>query len=150
MGRFATETPVRVRVGDCLCPGTPHSEGDFVTLSTRMSIEAGAAAVAAMARSGEETTELTVMRAALPHMVTAWDFLDAETGEPLPITPDNVTEALPWNYGGREVVIALSEALAERPLSLKPSRNGTVKPSARTRTASTSRKARSSSPLPVP
>lgn len=141
MPRFASESPVRVRVGDCSCPGAPHQAGDFVVLRRALSIEGGAAAIDAVSVGGGDAA---VAAAILPHMIESWDFLDAETGEPLEVTPDSVAEALPWNYGGKEVVNALSEALAA-PLSSSPSEKTTLKPLDSTPTASTSRKARSSS-----
>lgn len=146
MPRFVSESPARVRVGACTCPGTPHEAGDYVVLERYLSIEAGAASLAALANG---TSDAAVAIAILPYMIASWDFLDAETGDPLPISPETVAEALPWNFGGREVVMALNESL-ERPLSSRALPKRTAKPSRTTRTASTSRKRRSLSTVPTP
>lgn len=146
MGRFATETPVRVRVGDCTCPESPHPDGDYVTLKPRLSIEAGAAATERLSDGGVDTA--TVLAAILPHMIESWTFLDAQTGEPLPIDAESVREALPWNEGGAEVVGELLRRL-NSPLPSKGSPTTNGKPSPSTRTASTSASRRSSSPRPA-
>lgn len=145
MPRFPESAPVRVRVGACLCPDAPHADGDFVTLTTTMSIDAGVAAVQALAEAGESATDLLVTRTVLPYMISSWDFLDAETGEPIPISPDTVAEALPWNEGGREVISALGEALRGRPLASRGSPRTNSKSSPSTPTAPTPA-TRSSSP----
>lgn len=147
--RFAPSTPPRVRVSDCLCPGTPHEGGDFVTLYSALPIEAGTAATRALARMGAGSDpEVVILKAILPHVVSDWTFLDHESGEPLDITPESVTEALPWTHGGYEVakeaadrylgsVVTPFLSLASKPKKRKSSRTTpTVSTSARTPSSS--------------
>jgi hypothetical protein len=135
MPRFPTRDPVRVRVGDCTCPDSPHAGGDFVVLRRRLPLDGGAAAIQALSADGSNVTEAGLAVAILPYMIESWDFIDAESKDPLPITPESVREALPWNQGGREVLESLAEALADTPLSSKVSRKRTAKRSNTTRTA---------------
>lgn len=150
MSRFAPSTPVRVRVSDCLCPDTPHEGGDFVTLHPKLTVEGGLAASASLSTIPAGVNPATVvMTAILPHVIAAWDFLDSETGLPIPITPDTVAEALPWEAGGKEVVERAIDlyigALSGTPLASRASAKPTAESSRTTPTALTSRKARSSS-----
>lgn len=154
MSRFAPSNPVRVRVSDCLCPDTPHADGDFVTLYDRLPVTAGTAATRALStRDPGEEPETAILRAILPHVIASWTFLDHETGEPLEINPSAVTEALPWTDGGFEVAKAaighyLDEVVA--PFLSRVSTPPTPEPSPSTPTALTSRKTRSSSKRPEP
>ena len=152
MPRFAPSTPPRVRVSDCLCPGTPHEAGDYVVLEPELTVDGGLAASAAVARAvatgGDFTAE--VLSAALPYQIRSWDFLDADTKQPLEITPASVEEALPWTKGGKEVAqtafdLYVDQILGRAPLASRGSDPTTDSSSSSTPTAETSAKARSSS-----
>ena len=150
MPRFEPSAPVRVRVSDCLCPDTPHADGDFVTLHPKLPVDGGLAASASLATSGPGANPATiVMTAILPYVIASWDFLDSETGQPIPITHENVAEALPWEAGGKEVVDRAVDlyigALSGTPLASRASAKATAGSSRTTPTALTSRKVRSSS-----
>lgn len=154
MPRFAPSTPPRVRVSDCLCPGTPHEGGDFVTLYDRLPVEAGTAATRALARMAPtDDAEAVILRAILPHVVADWTLLDHESGEPIPITSATVAEALPWTHGGYEVAKEAADRYlgsVVTPFLSRASKKPTGKSSSTTRTASTSRKTPSSSAAPEP
>lgn len=154
MPRFAPSAPVRVRVSDCLCPDTPHADGDFVTLHDRLPPAAGFAATRALSqRSPGEEPETVILRAILPHVVSDWTFLDHETKQPLEVTPSSVTEALPWTEGGYEVAKAAVNRYLDAvvtPFLSRVSTTPTDEPSPSTPTASTSRRTRSSSTPPAP
>lgn len=155
MPRFAPSAPVRVRVSDCCCPDTPHADGDFVTLHPKLTVEAGLAASASMGNLRRGDSPVTaVMTAILPHVIAEWDFLDAETGLPIPVSPEAVTEALPWDAGGKEVADRAVDlyigALSGTPLPSRASTKATAKSSPSTPTRLTSRSRRSSSKPPAP
>lgn len=154
MPRFAPSSPVRVRVSDCLCPDTPHADGDFVTLYDKLPVEAGTAATRALARmSPGEDAEVVILKAILPHVVAGWTFLDHESGEPLGVTPAGVIEALPWTHGGYEVAKEAADRYlgsVVTPFLSRPSKKTTARSSRTTRTASTSPKTPSSSEAPEP
>ena len=154
MSRFAPSSPVRVRVSDCLCPDTPHADGDFVTLCERLPVEAGTAATRALARmTPSEDAEVVILKAILPHVVAGWTFLDHETKEPLEVTPAAVAEALPWTHGGYEVAKEAADRYlgsVVTPFLSRASKKPTAKSSRTTRTASTSAKTDSSSAAPEP
>src|SRR5574338_106449 len=114
MPRFPESVPVRVRTGDCLCPGAPHADGDFVTLEPKLTPAAGMAAIRALARKDpDEDANVVIMAAILPYSIREWTFLDAGSGQPgkngetiygpLEISAVSVREALPWTAGGFEV-----------------------------------------------
>lgn len=103
-------TDVRVPVGACRCPGSPHEEGDWVELRSAPTIDIGSAVYAAVANVGDDPMALQVElgRAYLRYGITAWSFTDAR-GEPLPITPrrpgfdETVSRLLPFSQGGFDV-----------------------------------------------
>lgn len=95
---------VRVAVGACRCPGTPHGE-DYVLLEPRLTVPLAAAAMGAIRTS--DATQPAVEGAIAgvfvsPFAIREWSFTNAE-GEPIAITIANVAELLPWTEGGMEV-----------------------------------------------
>lgn len=74
--------PVIVRARDCACPGTPHEEGDTVSLLPTPSLECGLAAQADIVAAAGNGTVLmqrwlvTYVR----HGATGWNLTDAEGG----------------------------------------------------------------------
>lgn len=131
--------PVRFR--DCQCPGTPHAEGDTVTLRPRLSFDQNVAALQAILEAGGKAA------AAWPIYAfdgpEAWNLVDAN-GRPLPLTREAL-EALDWAdqyeiadaadtiYGG-QVLAPLLRRMKESSES--------------SRTTSSSRPRRTSSPKP--
>lgn len=106
-----TET-VPVRVGDCRCPGTPHTNGDYVRLSAKLSARAGAAAMQAWKDAPPVMADMMGMLADvyLNHCIVSWDFLRETTDDKgkqqfvaVPIDRDTIEEFLPWAEGGQEV-----------------------------------------------
>ena len=124
--------PVPVRVGDCRCPGTPHTEGDHVYLAPRLTATAGAAATAAVNATGVTVPDIIGALAGvfMAHCIVRWDFLMAGekvgTTEDVPINRLTIDEYLPWGEGGSIVTEACDGLYAEdflRPLGLRPSRS---------------------------
>ena len=116
--------PVRVDVGPCRCPGTPH-ESDWVDLAPKLGVLAGAAAMAAFraAEATESEVEAAVAASFLRHGIVAWSF----TGEPdkngaratYPINNATIGELLDWSTA-HEVAERCNDLYAEdlfRPLA---------------------------------
>jgi hypothetical protein len=110
MSRLDVEEPVSVRIGDCLCANTPHDDGDFVLLAPQLSLDGGLSASGALA-SWDPTQQGHGDRIRLERElglsmisggVIGWNFLD-DAGKPIPVTPENIVRALPWDKGGRIV-----------------------------------------------
>lgn len=103
-------TDVRVPVGACRCPGSPHDGGDWVDLRPAPTIDIGSAVYAAVANVGDDPMALQVElgRAYLRYGITAWSFTDAR-GEPIAVAPrrpgfdELVSRLLPFSQGGFDV-----------------------------------------------
>jgi hypothetical protein len=104
MSRLTPSDPIAVRVGDCLCEGSPHADGDFVYLDAQLSLDGGLLASAAMAVSegDPQKGEHDLGFAYLLGGISGWNFLD-DDGKPIAVNPDTIRRALPWGKGGRIV-----------------------------------------------
>lgn len=101
-----------VNVGACRCPGTPHSDGDVVSLDIELSTPAGIAAQAALSQGGGwEDLYAGMLMGLMRHSVREWTFRD-EDG-PVPVSPSNVEKYLPWLRGGKEVAGMAAELYAQ-------------------------------------
>lgn len=145
--RGEVSVPVEVRLGACLCAGSPHSDGDYVLLAPKLGMAAGHAGALAIAEGGELSVTMTA--AIARHSIVAWNLTDPE-GKAVEITPGNVDRYLPWNEGGKEVAAkALELYIIDRdnsPFSLSTSRRNSKNSSPPTPTESpTSPSPRSSS-----
>lgn len=102
---------VTVGIGACRCPGTPHPDGDSVSMDAELGQAAGIAA-AAIAASDEEMSGAQryglIIEQAVQMSVRTWT-LEHTNGsgrnERIPVTPETVREQLPWDKGGAEVAI---------------------------------------------
>lgn len=103
----ASPDPVVVNVGECRCPGTPHTDGDTVSLRPKIDLSMGAAAWAAMNSSQADTTDMqaAVSMVYMKYGIVAWSFVDT-AGLPIPVRGANFDELLPWGDGGMEVLEA--------------------------------------------
>ena len=84
---------VPVLIGDCLCPGAPHEDGDSVYLRAKLGLAAGVAVNRMLQdarRNGTGPEELTgrITEAYLLHGVESWTLMD-ESG-PIPVTPETI------------------------------------------------------------
>lgn len=104
MSRFDHLDDVPVPIGECLCPGTPHPDGDVVYLSPALSAAGGMAAQGAIADAESDSIRLQELlwRVYRDHGVVGWNLLD-EDGEPVPLTQANKETGLPYGKGGRLV-----------------------------------------------
>ena len=113
MSRFDPLDDVPVPVGACLCPGTPHPDGDVVYLAPLLSTMGGQAAQGAIAEAEDVSRlEELLWRVYRDHCITGWNFVDAD-GDPVPLTPDNKERGLPFAKGGRLVAEKADELYAQ-------------------------------------
>lgn len=105
-----TTTSIPVRVGDCLCPGTPHADGDFVYIRPKLGLAGGIAIQklvidANNAVNPMDTAELTGVLAEgyLIHGIVDWNLV-GESG-PIIITADSIRAHL-LNDFERSVAVA--------------------------------------------
>lgn len=109
---------VPVPLGYCPCHGQPHADGDVVHLYPELSMAGGMAAQGAITEAWEgpslDQVRLQELLAVvwIRHGVASWTFLD-DMGEPIPVTPDNIAAALPYQKGGRLVADKADDLYAE-------------------------------------
>lgn len=94
-------TPREVRLATCYCPGTPHPDGDRFVLPADLPIEAGIAAVSALASTGADGDAAASLIGAILRNggIAEWNLVD-ENGDRLRITPSNVAARVTWQRGG--------------------------------------------------
>lgn len=91
---------IPVPLGECLCPGAPHGDGDFAYLKPQADIKVGLAAHSAIFNAGangaatQEEIQIALGIAYAWAGISKWDLLDQD-GKPLPVSKANV-EALNW------------------------------------------------------
>lgn len=143
--RFAIE-PVDARIGDCLCPGTPHPAGDFAYLNPRLSFQGGEVGTAAVVSGIDDpdAAQRALIEVYLRHEVRGWNLTD-DAGEPVPYDADlllsdweaaravgEVADSLYSDGLMRPLLAAVSESLRAGPT--------VTSTSARTRSATKRRK----------
>jgi hypothetical protein len=113
LSRLASTEPVAVDIGPCACEGQPH-ESDLVFLAPALSMSGGMAAQGAISKSDGDPVVLQELLADIwiRHGVVDWNLLD-DKGQPIPLTSENVTAALPYGKGGRLVSERADELYAE-------------------------------------
>lgn len=97
-------TPREVRLAKCFCPGEPHPDGDRFVLPAELPIEAGIAAVSALASVGADGDAAASLIGAILRNggIAEWNLTD-ENGDRLRITPSNVAARVTWQRGGVEL-----------------------------------------------
>lgn len=98
---------VPVPLGFCPCDGLPHPDGDIVWLLAELPASLGVRARSMLddAITGSISKDVAEGRLAdvwLRVCVSRWTFL-FDDGSPIPVTPENVVRALPFEKGGRLV-----------------------------------------------
>lgn len=71
-----------VRFRDCACPGTPHPDGDTVTLPDKLSFDENVAALAAIF-SGDGDAQASRAWKVYLHAAVAWNVVDEKGAVPL-------------------------------------------------------------------
>ena len=109
----------------CSCPGTPHPDGDTVTLHPSVTLPIGVAAMSVI-RSASNVPDIEAGLAGvyLRHGIAAWTFVDAD-GRPVPITPPFIAAYLPWpeSLTVAEAADALYSEAVMAPLARKTSKS---------------------------
>ena len=94
---------IPVAVGPCRCPGTPHSDGDTVSMYPKLPLDAGLEAHAAMSVIADGVKRLAaVYRISIEAGIGEWTFVD-DKGQSIPINPETIRELLTYGEGGEEV-----------------------------------------------
>ena len=117
MSRRHTLEPVKVRIGDCLCPDTPHDE-DYALLRPRLLPGDAIAALSSLRADVDSATlQRNIGMSLLRGGLLSWNIQD-EDGEIIPVTAiDDGT--LDWEETLRPIAEAANDLYAEsllRPL----------------------------------
>jgi hypothetical protein len=164
---------VPVRIGDCGCPDTPHTDGDFVSLRPKLGLAAGTALqnliVKAHQSSGMDAAALTgiLAEAYLLHGVAEWTLLDSNS-KPIPVTPETIRYQLLDDFSRSEAaadkaddlymgpVLAplVQRALASLPTTptngrTSPTRLGAKRPKSSKRSSTTTSPMDSTAPISI-
>lgn len=133
-----------VRFRDCACPGTPHPEGDTVTLRPYLGFTAGAEALRILiAASGDQTfLDETLGPVYLREGPLEWNVLD-ESG-PVPMD----VESLPYEEAV-VIVDAADQLYSERVMRPLLQRLNESSPAGRTGTTSATRRSSQKARKPV-
>lgn len=134
MSRLHPTEPVRVRIGDCLCPGTPHAEGDFAWLRPRLTAKGGIAATSLIAGADDAQSLMRDLGYLfLLDGLVRWDILD-DDGKPVPCNEDTLRSgALAWEETLLPIANAASELYTESVLApFRPAKVPASSPSGQT------------------
>jgi len=125
-----SEPTVSVRIGACLCPGTPHADGDFVYLRPKLDLRGGFRVRRRLidlnrAQFGDEKIEsgqmaeldIALAETYLSEGVYEWNLVDADG--PLPLNDQTLREQLFTDYGRAEPAADKADDLY-RPTVLDP------------------------------
>jgi len=104
---------IAVELGECLCPGAPHTGGDTVWLRKALDVDGGFAIIGIISTPDERPLIERLGRAYLRHGIVAWTFLD-EDG-PIACTTENI-DRLAWNASLLMIANAAADAYAEKVL----------------------------------
>lgn len=125
---------VRVDVGGCRCPGSPHAT-DWVELRPTADPAIGAAVMAAIRETGDDEPMMLgqLARIYVTLGIRAWSFV-GDDGRPVPVRPgtsdwpETVAGLLPWDRGGKEVAERGDELYSEAVLRPLLPRSSTPSP----------------------
>lgn len=112
---------IPVRIGECLCPGSPHADGDFVYLRPKLGLSAGIALqrliVEANQQQGVDAAEMTgkLAEAYLLHGVAEWTLLDAN-GKLIPVTNETVAYQILSDFSRSEAAADKADDLYMGPV----------------------------------
>lgn len=97
MGWLVSEERVPVEGLGCLCPGTPHPEGDTVWLRAELGPDGGFAAMRVINEAQVDPSVLQekIGRIYAEHGIVDWTFL-GDDGEPLEVSLENI-RLLKWD-----------------------------------------------------
>lgn len=102
---------IAVALGACLCPGTPHGDGDTVYLRAELDYAGGLLVLSAMTGESEEPLIARLSKAYLLAGIASWSFLDGE-GKPVPASHANISR-LAWNGPAMTIANAAADLYGE-------------------------------------
>jgi hypothetical protein len=104
---------IRVDVGECRCPGTPHAS-DWVDLEPELTLAMASGALFAMKTADSTTSSqmAAIAGAYLPAGIREWSFTEGKV--PVPVDRENMERLMPWDKGGLEVTEAADALYSER------------------------------------
>lgn len=107
---------VKVRIGECQCPGAPHEDGDHVWLRPKLGLSAGVElqsiiAEATQANPRPPTAVITgrLVEAYLLHGVAEWTLVDVVG--PIPVNRDTITTHLLSDFGRSQEAASVADDL---------------------------------------
>jgi len=135
----------------CPCPGTPHPDGDTVSLYPKLGLHDGVYAqrkiiAAVEGKSDSDEVIATLMDVYCRKGVAAWTCVD-DKGKPLAVTPENIEAMLLSDFSIGTVVAERADALYS-PALIDPLRLPAVKSSRPTPTNGPTSHKTASSPKP--
>lgn len=107
--------PVAVGLGECLCPGSPHADGDSVLLRAYLDLSTGMSVIAEIAQTDGVGAIERLGRAYLRAGIVGWTFVDGD-GAPVPVTPQAI-DRLRWSAGTYQLADRAAELYGEALLS---------------------------------
>lgn len=141
-----------VRLGECPCPGTPHTEEHVeIEPEATLAMCLRAYKVMAAAEGSFAAKYAAIISAYVPSCITSWSFLELVDGamKPVPINAENAERLLPWDKGGYEVAEKADELYSGRVFRPLVRRLPKVSPPSPT-ADSTSQNPAPGSPIPTP
>jgi hypothetical protein len=125
-----TDELVPVSLGACLCPGTPHADGDSVYLRPKLGLHDGVYAqrkiISAMeGKADSDEVIATLMDVYCRKGVVAWTLVD-EAGKSLEVTPEAIEAALLSDFSIGHLVAEMADSLYS-PALIDPLRIPVVK-----------------------
>lgn len=113
---------IPVAIGACLCPDTPHEDGDIVYLRSKLGLESGTAIQRRIVEANQErvdNAELTgrLAVAYLLHGVSGWNLVDAK-GKVVPVSPETIKTHLLDDFERSAPVADAADALYMGPVLL--------------------------------
>lgn len=128
-GWFAEDRTISVELGECLCPGTPHSTGDVVELRSELDLDGGLAVLSEFTSESKTSIVERLGRAYLRWGVSSWTFVD-ENGAPIPVTPERISR-LRWSGAVYRLADRAAELYGEAVLNPLVNRESGSSPSGR-------------------
>ena len=116
---MATED-IAVPVGVCLCPGTPHEDGDFVYLRAKLGLAAGTTLQRLIVEANQNRADNADLTGKLAESylllgVASWNLVD-DKGHPVPVNPQTITTHLLDDFARAAPVADIADGLYMGPV----------------------------------
>ena len=112
MSRLLSEEPVRVPLGECQCPGSPHQE-DEAFLRPRLTAAAGIEATSIISNAGGKGPGVVGRALGMGYLVDgllSWNILDDDS-EPIPATEEMLESGrLDWE----DTLLPIADAASDQ------------------------------------